>query len=98
MLTLVVSIWAARRPDGLDVLVSIVDVGALSAFTLLHASVAGYFVVARRGPPRPAHRVVPIVGAAVTVWVIAEASVLAQLVALVWAAAGFTVYAVQGRS
>jgi len=98
VLTLVVSIWAARRPDGLDVLVSIVDVGALSAFTLLHASVAGYFVVARRGPPRLAHRVVPIVGAAVTVWVIAEASVLAQLVALVWAAAGFTVYAVQGRS
>ncbi len=42
-LTLIVAVWAARRSDGLDVLVSIVDVGALAAFTLLHASVMGYF-------------------------------------------------------
>ena len=32
-LTLIVSVWAARRDDGLDVLVSIVDVGALAAFS-----------------------------------------------------------------
>ena len=47
-LTLVVSVWAARRSDGLPLLVSIVDVGALAAFALLHASVVGYFVAARR--------------------------------------------------
>src|SRR5213076_3176479 len=51
-LTLVVAVWAARRDDGLDMLVSIVDVGALAAFTLLHASVVGYFLVMRKGAAR----------------------------------------------
>ena len=83
-LTLMVSVWAARRSDGLDVLVSIVDVGALGAFTLLHASVVGYFVVRARGVARLAHRVVPVVGALVTVWVIVGASTPAKVVAAAW--------------
>jgi len=87
-LTLVVSVWAARRSDGLDVLVSIVDVGALAAFTLLHASVLGYFAWQKRDAVRPAHYVVPILGAIVSVWVIAEARPLAHAVAAVWLAAG----------
>jgi amino acid transporter len=90
-LTLVVSVWAARRDDGLDVLVSIVDVGALAAFTLLHASVVGYFVVFRKGAARLAHRVVPVLGAAVTMWVLVEASAAAKIVGLTWLAAGFVV-------
>jgi amino acid transporter len=92
LLTLVVSVWAARRADGLDLLVSIVDVGALIAFTLLHASVVGYFRVAGAAPARAAHLVVPVVGALVTMWVIVEASALAQTVAAVWALAGIVVF------
>jgi amino acid transporter len=91
-LTLVVSVGAARRDDGLEVLVSIVDVGALAAFTLLHASVVGYFVVGRRAPRTVAHLLVPIAGAVVTVWILAESSRLAQIVALVWAAVGVVVW------
>lgn len=90
-LTLVVSVWAARRDDGLDVLVSIVDVGALAAFTLLHGSVVGYFVVRRKGVARMAHRVVPVLGAAVTIWVLVAASALAKIVGLAWLAAGVIV-------
>lgn len=87
-LTLAVSVWAARRDDGLDVLVSIVDVGALSAFTLLHVSVVGYFRVLRKGAGRMVHLAVPLVGAAVTVWVMVEASPLAKMVGLAWLGAG----------
>ncbi len=94
-LTLAVSVWAARRDDGLDALVSIVDVGALAAFTLLHASVVGYFVVRGRAAARLAHRVVPVAGAVVTVWVIAGASTPAKVVGLVWLAAGVAVLAVR---
>jgi len=90
-LTLVVSVWAAQKDDGLDVLVSIVDVGALAAFTLLHASVIGYFVVLRKGTARLAHRVIPILGAAVTIWVMVAASTPAKLVGAVWLAAGLLV-------
>lgn len=95
-LTLAVSVWAARRADGLDVLVSIVDVGALTAFTLLHASVVGYFVAAGRAPATVAHRVVPVLGGLVTLWVIAEASSLAQAVGAAWAVTGLAV-ALLGR-
>ncbi|MFF4577433.1 APC family permease [Streptomyces sp. NPDC001373] len=91
--TLVAAVWAARRDDGLDHLVSVVDVGALVAFTLLHASVVGWFVVRRaEGEPRwGRHLVVPVLGAAVTVAVIVEASPAAQAVGAVWLAVGLGV-------
>ncbi len=84
VLTVVVALWAARRDDGLSVLASIVDVGALSAFTLLHCSVFGYFVIRRRAASTLAHWIVPSVGVAATVWIIIDAGVLAQRIAVVW--------------
>ena len=89
-LTLIVSVWAARRDDGLDLLVSVVDMGALSAFALLHASVVGYFVVRRRAPGHLAHRVVPLLGMLVTAWIVVEAGTLAKIVAGAWLAAGLS--------
>jgi amino acid transporter len=95
-LTLIVSVWAARRDDGLDVLVSIVDVGALAAFTLLHASVVGYFVVRQKAVARMTHRVVPVLGAVVTISVLAAAGALAKLIGLAWLAAGILVLVSRG--
>ncbi len=94
-LTLIVSVWAARRDDGLDVLVSIVDVGALAAFTLLHASVVGYFVVRARGAARLAHYLVPVAGAVVTGAVILGASTPAKVVGAAWLAMGLIVMALR---
>ncbi|MFF3020401.1 APC family permease [Streptomyces sp. NPDC057939] len=95
--TLVAAVWAARRDDGLDHLVSVVDVGALVAFTLLHASVVGWFVVRRAGGPVNwwKHLVVPALGAVVTVAVIVEASWEAQVVGAVWLAVGLGVLVAQ---
>ncbi|MFE9218636.1 APC family permease [Streptomyces lavendulae] len=95
--TLVAAVWAARRDDGLDHLVSVVDIGALTAFTLLHASVVGWFVVRRmEGPPNWwKHLAVPVLGAAVTVAVIVEASWTAQLVGAVWLLVGLCVLVAQ---
>ncbi|MFI5827142.1 APC family permease [Streptomyces sp. NPDC051578] len=95
--TLVAAVWAARRDDGLDQLVSVVDIGALVAFTLLHASVVGWFVV-RRASGAPnwwVHLVVPVLGAAVTVAVIVEAAWTAQLVGAVWLVVGLGVLVAQ---
>jgi len=75
------------------VLVSIVNVGALTAFTLLHASVVGYFVVRRRAPARAAHRLVPFFGAAVTIAIVAAASPLAKMVGAIWLGVGIVVAA-----
>ncbi len=90
-LTFAVSLWAARHDDGLDVLVSIVDVGALAAFTLLHASVVGYFVVRQRAEARAMHWIVPSLGAVATLWVLVEASTLAKIVGGLWAAVGLVI-------
>ncbi|MFJ8918611.1 amino acid/polyamine/organocation transporter, APC superfamily [Streptomyces sp. LamerLS-316] len=97
VVTLVAAVWAARRDDGLDHLVSIVNVGALTAFVLLHASVVGWFAVRRmEGPPSWwRHIVVPVVGAGVLVAVILEATTSAQLVGLCWLGIGLVVLAVQ---
>lgn len=96
-LTLIVSVWAARRSDGLEVLVSIVDVGALAAFTLLHASVVGYFVARRQERARLAHWIVPVPGGLVTLWAIAEASPMAKIVGLAWLVVGTVILIARRR-
>ncbi|MGP3634976.1 APC family permease [Streptomyces sp. 24-1644] len=97
IVTLVAAVWAARRDDGLDHLVSVVDIGALSAFVLLHASVVGWFAVRRMaGPPSWwRHVLVPVVGAAVLIAVIVEATTSAQVVGLCWFGVGLVVLAMQ---
>ncbi|QNE75192.1 amino acid permease [Streptomyces finlayi] len=97
IVTLVAAVWAARRDNGLDLLVSVVDVGALSAFVLLHASVVGWFAVRRMaGPPSWwRHVLVPVVGAVVLIAVIVEATTSAQVVGVCWFGVGLVVLAVQ---
>ncbi|MEV3931070.1 MULTISPECIES: APC family permease [unclassified Streptomyces] len=97
LVTLVAAVWAARRDDGLDHLVSVVNVGALTAFVLLHASVVGWFAVRRmEGPPSWwRHVLIPVVGAAVLVAVILEATTSAQLVGVCWLGIGLVVLALQ---
>lgn len=98
LLTLACAIWAARRDDGLSLLVSIVDIGALTAFVLLHASVVGYFVVRRRAQATAWHVALPVVGALVAGWVLVEATVLAQLIGVVWFGAGAVAFAVARKT
>ncbi|MDX3384786.1 APC family permease [Streptomyces niveiscabiei] len=97
LITLVAAVWAARRDDGMDHLVSVVDIGALTAFTLLHASVIGWFAVRRAGGPVVwwRHVAVPLLGAAITITVIVEASGTALVVGAVWLAVGLGVLLVQ---
>ncbi|MFI9270576.1 APC family permease [Kitasatospora sp. NPDC052896] len=87
--------WAAGRPDGLDRLTSVVDIGALSAFTLLHASVIGWYTVRHGSPDRLRHLLVPLLGIAVIAAVVFEASSSAQLVGACWLVVGIAVAAVQ---
>lgn len=99
--TLVAAVWAARRDDGLDHLVSVVDIGALTAFVLLHASVVGWFAVRRMdGPPSWwRHVLVPVVGAGVLIAVILSATTSAQVVGVCWLGVGLVVLAMQwGRA
>ncbi|WP_327680316.1 APC family permease [Kitasatospora sp. NBC_00458] len=97
-ITLVAAVWAADRDDGLDRLTSVVDIGALTAFALLHASVVGWYAVKHHSRDLLRHVVVPVLGVAVIGAVVYEASGTAQVVGLVWLGAGFVVLLVQGAS
>ncbi|WEV25664.1 APC family permease [Streptomyces sp. 71268] len=99
VVTLIAAVWAARRDDGLDRLVSVVDVGALTAFALLHASVIGWFWVRKRAevPSVLRHVLVPLVGMGIVIAVIVEASGTAQLVGAIWLGVGLVVLAAQWR-
>jgi amino acid transporter len=94
--TLALSLWAANQPNGLDTLSSMVTVGALVAFVLLHASVFGYFVVrpqsrAQSTGTRAAAVVVPVLGVAIIIALLVEASHLALIVGACWLALGVVV-------
>ncbi|MFE4518915.1 APC family permease [Kitasatospora sp. NPDC056783] len=96
VITMAAAVWAANRDDGLDQLTSVVNVGALTAFALLHASVVGWYTVRHGSRDRLRHLVVPVLGIAVIGAVVYEASTTAQIVGAVWLAVGLTVLAVQG--
>ncbi|HWC79169.1 MAG TPA: APC family permease [Pseudonocardiaceae bacterium] len=96
--TLVIAVWAATRSDGLDVLSSMVTVGALTAFVLLHASVVGYFLVRTKQKRFGVWVAVPVAGAAIIIALLVEASRPALVVAAVWLVIGVLVTLVYRRS
>jgi amino acid transporter len=94
-LSLAVGVYMSRREDGITVLSTLVNFGALSAFLLLHLSVLSHFAVRRAGGAiNPwLHVVSPILGAAVIGYVIVKANVAAQTVGLIWLGVGLVVLA-----
>ncbi|WP_230207970.1 APC family permease [Microlunatus sp. Gsoil 973] len=74
VVTVVIALLAALRDDGLDVLSSLVTVGALVAFVFLHASVVGYYVIGKRTPEPVRHVVLPAIGVLIVVIALVLAS------------------------
>ena len=95
--TIVVAMLAATADNGLDVLSSMVTVGALTAFAFLHASVIGYWVAGRRTERRVSHILIPVIGGIIVVITLALASRLALLIGAVWFVIGAVVILVQRR-
>ena len=92
--------WAATRADGLDQLTSIVNVGALTAFIFLQASVVGYFLVKKQGSETPNwfnHAVIPVIGAGLLIAVLVSANPLALVIGAIWLVIGIAVFAVNNR-
>ncbi|MFD9592871.1 APC family permease [Kitasatospora sp. NPDC059973] len=98
VITMGAAVWAANRDDGLDQLTSVVNVGALTAFALLHASVIGWYVVKHGSRDWARHLVAPLLGITVIGAVVYEASSTAQLTGAVWLAVGLVVLLVQGAA
>jgi amino acid transporter len=90
-----------REDNGISLLTTLVNFGALTAFLLLHLSVIVHYLVRRRSRDYLRHLVVPLCGIAILGYVVVEANVAAQAVGLTWLGIGLvvmTVLLVTGRT
>lgn len=83
-----------RDDNGVSLLTTLVNFGALTAFLLLHLSVIVHYLIRQRSRDYLRHLVVPLCGMAILGYVVVEAKVAAQTVGLVWLGIGLVVMAV----
>ena len=83
----------SRRDDGIVLLSTLVNFGALSAFLLLHVSVVVHYVVRRKSRDYWRHLAVPVIGFAILTYVVINAQVAAQTLGFVWLLAGAVILA-----
>lgn len=84
-------LYMSQRGDGIALLSSLINFGALTAFLLLHVSVIVYHVVRQRSRNLFAHLLMPIVGATILGFVVWNANVAAQRLGFVWIGLGVLV-------
>ncbi|WP_084965063.1 APC family permease [Thermoactinospora rubra] len=89
--SLVLGIGMSLYSDGIALLSSLVNFGALTAFLLLHVSVVVHHVVRRGSRDWVPHLLVPVIGFLVLVFVVVNAKVAAQLLGFGWLALGLSI-------
>ncbi|MBW4717958.1 APC family permease [Saccharothrix obliqua] len=89
--SLVLGLYMQSREDGITLLSSLVNFGAMTAFLVLHVSVVAHYVIRRRSRDWWKHLVAPAIGFAILAYVVINAKVAAQTVGFVWLAVGAAV-------
>jgi amino acid transporter len=92
--SLVLGLYMSSREDGISLLSTLVNFGALSAFLLLHVSVVVHYVVRRKSRNWWLHLAVPVIGFAILVFVVVNAQVTAQTLGFVWLVVGLVLMGV----
>jgi amino acid transporter len=88
VISLALGLYMNSRSDGISLLSTLVNFGALTAFLLLHVSVVSHFVVRHKSRDYWRHLAVPVIGFAILLFVIINAQVAAQMLGFVWLAVG----------
>ena len=90
-ISLVLGLYMSSRSDGITLLSSLVNFGAMTAFLVLHVSVIVHFRV--RGGSRDwwRHVVSPALGFLILAFVVVNAKVAAQTLGFVWLAIGVVI-------
>ncbi|HEY0572630.1 MAG TPA: APC family permease [Pseudonocardia sp.] len=98
--SLVLGIPLTLRDDGIPLMSTLVNFGAMTAFLVLHVSVVVHFVIRRRSRNWLPHLVSPVLGFAILLYVVINAKVAAQVLGFLWLGIGVLVligYSVAGR-
>jgi amino acid transporter len=91
--SLALGLYLATRVDGITLLSSLINFGAMVAFLALHVSVVVHHLIRRRSRNLLAHLVMPAVGFAILAYVVINANIAAQRLGLAWLALGVLILA-----
>jgi amino acid transporter len=91
VVSLVLGIYMSQREDGITLLSTLVNFGALSAFLLLHVAVVVHYVGRMKSRDYWRHLAVPVIGFAILAYVVVNAQVAAQTLGFVWLGIGAVV-------
>jgi amino acid transporter len=92
--SLVLGIYMSTRDDGITLLSTLVNFGALTAFLVLHVSVVVHYLVRERSRDYWRHLAVPVIGFAILAYVVINAQVAAQTLGFAWFGLGVVVLVV----
>ena len=86
--SLVLGLYMASRDDGISLLSTLVNFGALTAFLVLHVSVVSHYLVRLKSKNYWKHLVAPALGFAILLYVVINAKVAAQTLGFIWLGIG----------
>jgi amino acid transporter len=89
--SLVLGLYLSTRDDGITLMSTLVNFGAMTAFLVLHVSVVVHHVIRRGSRDWLRHLVFPVLGFAILLYVVINAKVAAQVLGFVWLAIGVIV-------
>ena len=88
LVSLVLGLYFSTRDDGISLLSTLVNFGALTAFLALHVSVVVHYLVRNGSRDYLRHLVVPVLGFAILAFVLVNAQLQAKWLGLLWFALG----------
>jgi amino acid transporter len=91
VLSLALGLYMSSRDDGITLLSTLVNFGALTAFLVLHVSVIVHYVVRNKSHDYWRHLVAPGIGFAILAFVVVNANVAAQTLGFVWLGIGVAI-------
>jgi amino acid transporter len=86
--SLVLGLYMQSREDGITLMSSLVNFGAMIAFLVLHVAVVVHYVIRQRSRDWWKHLIAPVIGFGILAFVVVNAKLAAQTSGLVWLAAG----------
>ncbi len=98
--SLVLGLYMANRDDGISLLSTLVNFGAMTAFLALHVAVVVHYVVRNRSRDWWRHLAVPVIAFLILLYVVINADIAAQTLGFAWLGVGvivLIVFYVTGR-
>ncbi|MFF0387117.1 APC family permease [Kitasatospora sp. NPDC004615] len=92
-ISLVLGLYMASREDGITLLSTLVNFGALTTFLVLHVAVVVHYLIRKRSKDYWRHLIAPLLGFAILAYVVVNANIAAQRLGFVWLLIGGIVLA-----